>query len=259
MIKKLVVLFMVILIVLMASGPLTGCKEQPTPTAPVPTPTPSPQPAPAPAPDVPQQKVKDIEPVMSEAEKIGIHVRNIFHEGNILTIDCQADSYNAFRDYLIALEESGRFSTPIPRPKGYPYTLDATIKLEPKFQYIDMSTVYYEVDQAPSRLPIPNLLSTLVSIAEASGIDVSLDAGKLKIPPPSLPREVKTGQGSYQFFSFKDIRVQGDYENVIAFISNLDSGKTLKTAILARVSISQLEVNSKIETIAIVDVDIYER
>ena len=100
----------------------------------------------------------------------------------------------------------------------------------------------------------------LVANSVAQGIlKVSLDTGKLKIPPPSLPREVKTGQGSYQFFSFKDIRVQGDYENVIAFISNLDSGKTLKTAILARVSISQIEVNSKIETIAIVDVDIYER
>jgi len=208
------------------------------------------------APDVPQQKVKDIEPVMSEAEKIGIHVRNIFHEGNILTIDCQADSYNAFRDYLIALEESGRFSTPIPLPEGFPYAKGGSITLEPKFQYIDMPAVYHEDNLALAPITCPAATAVLVSIAEENGIDVDPNAGKLSIPVATI-RQVKAAGNTYQVLSFRNIRLKGDYEDVMAFISDLDSRKTLRTMILTRVDIGQIEAYGGIETVTTVDVDIY--
>ena len=242
---------------------LSACVETTTPPAPspapAPTPTPSPQPAPAPAPDVPQQKVKDIETIMGRAERLGIKVQSIAHVGSSITIACQADSYTTFRDYKAALEESGRFSTHIAPPEGFPYVKGGSITLEPKFQYIDMPAVYHEVNLALSPLEVPAAIVILVGIAEESGINVDPASGKFNVPAPGGTAKQTGGGGTYQVLPFRNIKVQGNYENVIAFISNLDSGKTLKTAILARVSISQIEVNSKIETIAIVDVDIYER
>ena len=53
-------------------------------------------------------------------------------EGDSITVDCVADSYITFRQYRTALEESGRFSTPIPPPEGYPYTQSGVLKIEPK-------------------------------------------------------------------------------------------------------------------------------
>ena len=75
---------------------------------------------------------EDIETIKSEAERHGIQVESIIHNDEIITIRCQADTYIAFREYLTALEESGRFSTPIPPPEGYPFTKGGFIKVEPK-------------------------------------------------------------------------------------------------------------------------------
>jgi len=75
---------------------------------------------------------KDLVVVRSEAEKLGVKVGSIIHRSNSIDISCQAGSYLTFRQYLTALEESGRFATPIPPPEGYPYTTGGTIKLEPK-------------------------------------------------------------------------------------------------------------------------------
>jgi len=74
---------------------------------------------------------EDLGVIKSEADKLGVQLPSIAHEGNSITITCQADSYITFRKYLTALEESGRFSTPIPPPEGYPYTKEGTIDVEP--------------------------------------------------------------------------------------------------------------------------------
>lgn len=75
---------------------------------------------------------EDIGVITSEAERLGVQVKSIAHESNNITISCQAEDYITFRKYLTALEESGRFSTPIPPPEGYPYTTGGTIKVQPK-------------------------------------------------------------------------------------------------------------------------------
>ncbi|MBI2979347.1 MAG: pilus assembly protein PilM [Chloroflexi bacterium] len=72
----------------------------------------------------------DLEVIYRRAEELKIKVGSITHTGATITVTCQADSYIAFRDYLAALEESGRFSSPIPPPEGYPYVKSGTIKLE---------------------------------------------------------------------------------------------------------------------------------
>ena len=72
------------------------------------------------------------------------------------------------------------------------------------------------------------------------------------------------GEGKYQVISFRDIMVQGDYDNVMAFISDLDSGETLKTMVLKRVTIKPIEINvageePRTETTVILNVDIYAK
>jgi len=70
--------------------------------------------------------------IMGEAEKLGVQVETITHDGKSVSFSCQADNYVSFREYLTALGASGRFTTPIPPPEGYPYTTGGKIKLEPQ-------------------------------------------------------------------------------------------------------------------------------
>ena len=75
---------------------------------------------------------EDLVTIRSEAEKLGVKVGSIIHQGDSIAVSCQADNYISFRKYLTALEESGRFASPIPPPEGYPYTSGGTIKVQPK-------------------------------------------------------------------------------------------------------------------------------
>jgi len=77
---------------------------------------------------------EDLRVINSEAETLGVEVQSVAHEAESITIICQTEpeSYIVFREYIAALEESGRFSTPVPPPEGYPYITGGTIKLEPK-------------------------------------------------------------------------------------------------------------------------------
>lgn len=123
---------------------------------------------------------------------------------------------------------------------------------------------YDEVNLALAPMTDSDAIDILVGIAEKSGIDTDPDSDKLVIPS-TKPREEKVGGGSYQVFSFKNISVQGDYSNVMAFISDLDSGKTQETMVLKRVDIRQIEVKgegeeeTKTETKATLDVDLYTK
>jgi len=123
---------------------------------------------------------------------------------------------------------------------------------------------YDEVNLSLAPMTDSDAIVILVGIAEKSGIDTSPDSGKLVIPS-ATPREEKVGGGTYQVFSFKNIIVQGDYGNVMAFISDLDSGKTLETMVLRRVDISQIEIKGedeeviRTETKATLDVDLYTK
>ncbi|MDD5038424.1 MAG: pilus assembly protein PilM [Dehalococcoidales bacterium] len=75
---------------------------------------------------------EDLTVIDTAAENLGIILSSVSHEGKSITISCQAGDYIIFRNYIAALEASGRFSTPIPPPEGYPYIKGGTIKVEPK-------------------------------------------------------------------------------------------------------------------------------
>jgi uncharacterized membrane protein YciS (DUF1049 family) len=112
-----------------------------------------------------------------------------------------------------------------------------------------------EYDEANISLaPMTNqaVLDILVGIASDSGIDIDPDNHKFYIPPGKVETE-RVGEGNYQVLSFTNINAQGDYDSVMDLISDLDSGATLKTMVLKRVSIQQVED----ETAASLDVDIY--
>lgn len=116
----------------------------------------------------------------------------------------------------------------------------------------ELQTGYDNVTRSLSA-NISESLDELVDIAEKSGIDVDPDSDKLYIPPVLVTKE-KVGGGNYQVLSFRNIRVQGNYDNVTAFISALDSSES-KTMVLKRVGISLVED----ETTANLDVYIYTK
>ncbi len=58
--------------------------------------------------------VEDVKVITSLAEELGVIVQPITHSGSSITFECQADSYTAFRGYVTALKESGRFSSVTP-------------------------------------------------------------------------------------------------------------------------------------------------
>lgn len=98
-------------------------------------------------------------------------------------------------------------------------------------------------DKATSNLTAKtdeDVIAKLVSIAEQSGIDVSDQSGKLRIPSAAYSQE-KVGGNTYQLMSFKNMQVQGSYDNVMAFISNLESGAILDTLVVKRVSLNEVE------------------
>lgn len=79
----------------------------------------------------------------------------------------------------------------------------------------------------------------LVLLAGKSGLRVN--EGKVIIDSPSIsPTQV--GGNTLQLVSFGGIRVQGDNSNVMAFLSDLDSGKTLGSMVLKRMTISYVEI-----------------
>ena len=123
----------------------------------------------------------------------------------------------------------------------------------------DLRTEYEEVNRKLAPMTRTEAIAMLVGIARESGIDVDSE-GKFDIPPaPDKTVPMKVGGGSYQVLSFSQVSVRGDYASVMAFIDDLDSGKTLETMVLKNVDISQTEseAETETETIATLQVDIY--
>ena len=98
----------------------------------------------------------------------------------------------------------------------------------------------------------------IVGIAEKSGVAIDPFS-------QAAHRDEKVGGGTYQVLSFRNISVHGDYDNIMAFISDLDSGTTRETMVLKKVTLNQIEVGGEgeeiigTETVATLDVDLYTK
>ena len=113
----------------------------------------------------------------------------------------------------------------------------------------NLQAEYDEVNSSLAPMPASDAIAILVGIAEKSGIDVSESADNFRVPS-ATPRNEKMGESTYQVLSFKNISVQGSYDNVMAFISDLDSGKTLETIVLKRVDTKQIVLKIEGEEVA---------
>lgn len=126
---------------------------------------------------------------------------------------------------------------------------------------------YDEVKSALSPIAVTEIFDIIIEIAEENGIDTAPDSGKFSISPiaSGANKAGTVGSGSYMILSLLNIRVQGDCDAVVTFISELESGERLKTLVVKRVDIGRqsLEVEGgddiKVESIASLDVDIYTK
>ena len=73
----------------------------------------------------------DLAVIRNEAERFNVQIQSITHEGNSIQVICDADSYTVFREFLTALEESGRFLSPIPEPERFPYLEGGKVTITP--------------------------------------------------------------------------------------------------------------------------------
>ena len=101
----------------------------------------------------------------------------------------------------------------------------------------NLNEEYDKVNRALSPLEVAKAIKVLVGIAEESGINVDPASGKFNVPPPGGTVTQTVGGGTYQVLAFRSVKVQGDHDSVMAFVSDLDSGKTMKTMVLKNVSI----------------------
>jgi len=76
--------------------------------------------------------IEDLNVITSTAEELGVEVKSISHKGNQITFNGQADSRTVFIEFITALENSGRFATPVIPPTGYPWVKGGAIELKPK-------------------------------------------------------------------------------------------------------------------------------
>ena len=130
-----------------------------------------------------------------------------------------------------------------------------------------LKTNYDNANIALAPMTDSDAIAKLVKIAEKSGIDISPDSDNLIIPS-AVPREEVVGEGNYKIWTFKNISVQGDYDSVMTFISDLDAGMTQQTIVLKRLTIDQFETTNvnedfeeeiETEAKATLDVDIYTK
>lgn len=76
--------------------------------------------------------VEDIEAVRKIASDLKVTVHAINHTESSIIFVCEAPDYLVFRDFIHALENNGRFASPVIPPEGYPYIKGGNIQLTPK-------------------------------------------------------------------------------------------------------------------------------
>ena len=102
----------------------------------------------------------------------------------------------------------------------------------------ELHAKYDDANVALAPMTDSEAIAMLVSIAEQCGIDISEDNSKFSVPP-AVYSQAQVGGGTYNLISFRPIHVEGDPDNVMAFISNLDSGATLPTMVLKNAAINE--------------------
>ena len=104
----------------------------------------------------------------------------------------------------------------------------------------ELQREYEAVLQALTPMSDTEAIARLVDMAGKNGIDVSEGAAKFLVPSAKIHEKQVEGS-TYRIISFTNIIVQGDHDNVIAFLTDLDSGTTLPNMVLTKMVISKVE------------------
>ncbi len=76
---------------------------------------------------------QELNVIMGDAGKPGIHLSSVDHQGKNIIISAAADDYTVFRNYIAYLEASGQFSIPIKSPpEQFPYNKEGKLDITPK-------------------------------------------------------------------------------------------------------------------------------
>ena len=113
----------------------------------------------------------------------------------------------------------------------------------------ELQAKYDAVNEDLVPMETPKALEKIVDIARKSGIDVNTESGKLRIGAPGNPQKKEMAEGTYHVLSFGDIGAQGDFDAVMNFISDLDTGDTLETMVLRGVNLVWVQVSLKEEEV----------
>ena len=147
-------------------------------------------------------------------------------------------------------EKSAKISLIVAKP------LPSQVKLQEEYDTINSYLTMTDIEVSDSI--DARAIYVIVGIAEKSGVAIDPFSQAAR-------RDEKVGGGTYQVLSFRNISVHGDYDNIMAFISDLDSGTTRETMVLKKVTINQIEIESegdgetRTETAATLDVDLYTK
>jgi len=106
----------------------------------------------------------------------------------------------------------------------------------------ELQVKYDAVNEALEPMETPQALEVIVDIARKSGIDVNPESGKLRIGALGTPQRKEMDEGTYHILSFGDIRARGEFDAVMNFISDLDTGSSLETMILKKVEFGWAQV-----------------
>jgi len=113
----------------------------------------------------------------------------------------------------------------------------------------ELKAKYDAVNVALEPMETPEALEVIVNIARESGINVDPESGKFHIVAPGEPRERSSGESAYSVLSLSNIRTQGDFDTVMAFISDIGAGGTLETMVLKRVDLEWVQVKFEEEEV----------
>ena len=107
----------------------------------------------------------------------------------------------------------------------------------------ELKQKYAEAQEAiPSELETGDVVSHILSIATENGFDVTTQ--DVTITWSDAPRNENIEGTSYQVFTF-ELKVSGEYDRVIYFVSDVDSTPELKTLV-----IEDLDIDIASDTIA---------
>jgi hypothetical protein len=113
-----------------------------------------------------------------------------------------------------------------------------TVVSKPLSSIAELKEEYNNILEKLAPVDNKRAIEILVGIAEKYGIDTTEGTGNFIVPSSILTTE-KIGSSNYRVLVFSNVLVQGSYDDVSAFITDIDSGNTSSNIILTRMIVTE--------------------